>query len=439
MTQPRRPHSLPVFLCAALVLLLPLITTAASLRAAGQSELLVNNATLGYYNFAGNALDNTDPWFPHPVPPDPTLLNAPEPDRQALVSKAGLGALLVDNPLAGGGLGSGWGPLRTIPSSWTPTTENAIIYEIDAGPLGIKDLTGNFSVDNGIYIWVNGRYQFGAMEPGTLQPGVFEYSGIPLGDLHAGKNYLQILREDHGGGTGYLIEVSGTRVTSDPTLLVRATGPGWSIDRDPAQFSRNVFEPIPTLADMIFRPRADFEFQCPVGQPLDSCTSYLVIKAYCGGNLAVTNPSFYLFPLPQPTLRDLLGGYEELQPDEYVAYCQGTNGRTFPAAAPPIALFSLQEGGARLEAVDEAWRFTLQTPLAGIYSAGLNLFTAVHDPTGGASTISVLKGAVEVDPTAVGAGPFVLSARQRVTVTAAGPGPITELPPPPIYLPTLLR
>ena len=256
MTQPRRPHSLPVFLCAALVLLLPLITTAASLRAAGQSELLVNNATLGYYNFAGNALDNTDPWFPHPVPPDPTLLNAPEPDRQALVSKAGLGALLVDNPLAGGGLGSGWGPLRTIPSSWTPTTETRSStrstparWASRTSPATSASTTA--STSRSTAATSSAPWNPAPSSPASETPASPSATCTPA-------NYLQILREDHGGGTGHLIEVSGTRVTSDPNAArLLLAGAGASIATLPS--FEDVFEPVPTLADLIFRPRADFD------------------------------------------------------------------------------------------------------------------------------------------------------------------------------------
>jgi hypothetical protein len=52
---------------------------------------------------------------------------------------------------------------------------------------------------------------------------------IDIGTIGAGRNYLQILREDHGGGTGYAVSVTGDAASVVPLpatglLLIGAFG-----------------------------------------------------------------------------------------------------------------------------------------------------------------------------------------------------------------------
>lgn len=66
-------------------------------------------------------------------------------------------------------------------------------------------------MDNGIYVWVNGVFKFGALEPGTADGAPnFEYDDINLGSLPPGQNFIQIMREDNGGGQGYHVQITGT-------------------------------------------------------------------------------------------------------------------------------------------------------------------------------------------------------------------------------------
>src|SRR5262249_176681 len=147
---------------------------------------LVNDSTLGYYNSAlGTVLDGTHRFFPPPNV-DPIILDSPEPNLAAGASI--LGDWLNSNPLP---LNSNWSGLQRIRSSWTPTTETAIIYPIDAGITGLFNLRGNFGVDNGVAVWENGVFKFSAEEPGPATPD--EYSNIPLGDLHPGMNFVQVI------------------------------------------------------------------------------------------------------------------------------------------------------------------------------------------------------------------------------------------------------
>jgi hypothetical protein len=94
--------------------------------------------------------------------------------------------------------------LQAIPQWWTVNTENAIVYPVEAGG-GVTDLLATIGIDNGIHIWVNGEFRFGARQP----IGYWFYD-IPLGDLEPGLNYIQVLREDSGGGTYYSLVITGS-------------------------------------------------------------------------------------------------------------------------------------------------------------------------------------------------------------------------------------
>jgi len=166
--------------------------------------VLVDNQTHGHYNASlGTALDGTQPQFPCVffICGDPNLHPAAEPDFSAVASI--LGGWLANPPA----LNANWSAPQAIPHSWAVLTETAVVYEVDAGPSGIQGVTGRFGADNGIFVWVNGVYKFGAVQPGG--GGQWEYI-VDLGDLPAGANFVQVLREDHGVITSYDVEITGT-------------------------------------------------------------------------------------------------------------------------------------------------------------------------------------------------------------------------------------
>lgn len=116
--------------------------------------------------------------------------------------------------------GGSWsaGPVG-IPSTWAVNSETAIVYEFDAGATGLTNFIVNIGIDNGVYVWLDGVYLLGAMSSGGAF--AFEYSTTAI-DVSAGTHYLQILREDHGGGTGYVVEVTADPAApkvSEPALL----------------------------------------------------------------------------------------------------------------------------------------------------------------------------------------------------------------------------
>ena len=180
-----------------------------------QPVVLVDASNPGFYNDSlGTILDGTSAQFPIPFGSgggDPTFYPASEPN---LAPAASILGNWLNNPSA---LNSNWRSVGNVPSTWSLNDETAIIYQINGGSNGIASLWGDFDVDNGIYIWVNGVFKFGACAPGLPSPvGQFEYTNIFLGGLLPGTNYVQVLREDNGISTGYQIRVRGSSVATNP-------------------------------------------------------------------------------------------------------------------------------------------------------------------------------------------------------------------------------
>ena len=111
-----------------------------------------------------------------------------------------LGAWLT-TPAAPGGA---WTGTQAIPQGWAVNDETAIIYTFDA-QAGLQNVSLALGVDNGIFVWLDGNYLFGARAGGGSSLG--EYMPA-LGNISAGIHYLQLLREDHGGATGYDIQLT---------------------------------------------------------------------------------------------------------------------------------------------------------------------------------------------------------------------------------------
>ncbi|MFN4156542.1 MAG: VPLPA-CTERM sorting domain-containing protein [Paracoccaceae bacterium] len=175
---------------------------------AALAATLIDGSTQGLYN-AGIGDLNTG-GLPFPCPNsgcgDPTADFGPgdgAPVTAALAGNVALGNWL-SNPANPGGSWSA-GPVA-IPSSWTVNHETAIIYAINAGTTGLTNVLASFGVDNGIFVWLNGTFLGGHLRPGFAVAGEFE---LNIGALAKGTHYLQILREDHGGATDYMVSVTG--------------------------------------------------------------------------------------------------------------------------------------------------------------------------------------------------------------------------------------
>jgi hypothetical protein len=171
------------------------------------AAIILDNSSLGRYNAAlGTSLDtmgNMDPFPCANVACGDLTVNFPAaPDLSAAAGVLGNWLISPGSP------GGSWTAAQAIPLSWAINTETAIIYEIAAGG-GLTSLSLSLGVDNGIFVWLDGVYLFGARRAGGSSLGEYVLS---LPDLSSGTHYLQILREDHGGATGYAIELTADAI-----------------------------------------------------------------------------------------------------------------------------------------------------------------------------------------------------------------------------------
>jgi len=166
--------------------------------------ILVQTSDPGFYNNnIGNLLNlsntGTDTCAePFPTSNDCATTYPTAPSLSA--ASAPLGNWLTDPA----NLNASWSATQIpIPNSWAVGTEVAVIYQFDT--LSATNVVASFGVDNGIFLWLDGEYLFGARGPGAVTLG--EYT-IPVGDLAAGTHYLQLLLEDHGSINGYNVSIT---------------------------------------------------------------------------------------------------------------------------------------------------------------------------------------------------------------------------------------
>src|SRR5690606_33314860 len=118
--------------------------TALTVSTAANAVVLVQTSDSGFYNNSiGTSLNGTNGGEsgPFPVSNDSNLTFATAPDLSAASSE--LGNWLTD-PL---NLNSNWSFLASIPNSWTPGTEVAVMYQFNT--LGATNVVASFGVDNG--------------------------------------------------------------------------------------------------------------------------------------------------------------------------------------------------------------------------------------------------------------------------------------------------
>lgn len=179
-----------------------------SLSMGTHAVVLVETSDAGFYNNSiGTVLNGTNGGEsgPFPVSNDANLTFASAPDLSA--ANGALGDWLA-NPAS---LNGNWTFESSIPNSWTPGHEVAVIYRFDT--LGATNVVARFGVDNGIFAWLDGDYLFGARAAGGV--GLYEYT-LNLGDLVAGTYYLQLLLEDHGAANGYAVNITADSFIPGP-------------------------------------------------------------------------------------------------------------------------------------------------------------------------------------------------------------------------------
>lgn len=189
-----------------------LLSALAQSFAASAAVTLVQTSDPGFYNNSiGTILNLSNTGSdtcnePFPISNDCTNTYTAAPNLSA--ANAALGNWLTD-PL---NLNANWSNSQIpIPNSWTPGTEVALIYQFNT--LGATGVNASFGVDNGIFLWLNGVYLFGARGPGSVSLG--EYN-LAIGDLAAGTHFLQILLEDHGSVDGYNVLITADTFVEGP-------------------------------------------------------------------------------------------------------------------------------------------------------------------------------------------------------------------------------
>ena len=206
---------------------------------AASATIIIDNTTFGFYNsglgdlstdsvlgsqtdaattfnlFPAANVSAGDPLIP-PVATEPNLGGA---DAGTLTA---FGSFLGNTTALGGSWSAA---AQAIPTAWAVNDETAIVYPIVVGASGFDNILVQMGVDNGVFAWFDGTYQFGALSPGGAS--AFEYS-FNTGPVSAGTHFLQLLREDHGNATGWTIladATEGTNVIPEPsTLLLLAVG-----------------------------------------------------------------------------------------------------------------------------------------------------------------------------------------------------------------------
>lgn len=184
---------------------------------AAHAVVIIDNSTFSLYNSGLGDLEAVDGAFgfllkPVPTEGDPTVSLAADP---GIPYPATFGT----DWLGGDYTGGTWsGAPVAIPSTWTVPHETAIVYDFVLG--SASDIHIDLGVDNGILVWLDGAFLLGEQAAGGAN--INEYN-IDLTAVSAGSHSLQILREDHGGGTGYAISVDATTTTAgvpEPTTLL---------------------------------------------------------------------------------------------------------------------------------------------------------------------------------------------------------------------------
>jgi hypothetical protein len=168
----------------------------ALLPVAASAGIIIDNSTGGLYNNSLGDMQGSDispsNFFlgPNVSEGDPTLSFLTQP---AFITPAALGANWLS-----GVYNSNWHSVASIPGTWAVNEETAIVYDFSLA--SASNLHIDLGVDNGILLWLDGSYVFGAQAGGGSTLGEYAFD---LPTLLAGNHRLQLIREDHGGSTGW--------------------------------------------------------------------------------------------------------------------------------------------------------------------------------------------------------------------------------------------
>jgi hypothetical protein len=195
------------------------VACALSVSLSANALVIIDNNTGGHYN---NGIgDMADYYGPTQFPGANSSEGDPNinPIAEPTTFSAAFGNDWLNNDYSGAG--NTWGTSTNIPNNWAVNTETAIVYDFLLA--GASDLHIDLGVDNGVFVWIDGNYVFGAMRGGGSS--INEYD-IDLAGISAGAHSIQILREDHGGGTGYdiLVDAKASTVSEPATFALLGLG-----------------------------------------------------------------------------------------------------------------------------------------------------------------------------------------------------------------------
>ena len=131
---------------------------------AASATPIITNATLGLYNSGLGDLQAMDGAGGFLLGPDgtegiPTTVLGADPN---FAFTAAFGT----NWLGGNYSGGAWSAVPvTIPATWAVNTETAIVYNFNLAT--VSNLHIDLGVDNGIVVWLDGTFRFGATAPGV--------------------------------------------------------------------------------------------------------------------------------------------------------------------------------------------------------------------------------------------------------------------------------
>jgi hypothetical protein len=191
------------------------VCTLSLLPSQASAAAIITNLTPGLYN-AGlgdlEAMDGPGGFLVGPFSSegDPTIVLGADPGFS-------FAAAFGTDWLGGDYSGGTWSAVPVaIPASWDINTETAIVYDFTLATASNVHI--DLGVDNGIVVWLDGSFLFGATAAGGAFLGEYD---INVPSLSAGTHSLQILRADHGGAQDYAILANAEPVpVPEPSSLL---------------------------------------------------------------------------------------------------------------------------------------------------------------------------------------------------------------------------